>query len=249
MSRRLAFALFMFAAFSLLAPSVRAHPQEEGIPPHLLPQDDGEFFLEGLEALGCVRANSSQIEQVTRGNRKKSEFLAACSNATGGSAWCNQLVRPNPSSVNTFRCTYGSELPHQLIHPDESTWKHAFAAVNIIKDLTGRGMKVCQIYNWWRPEPYNNNVGGAAGRHPYGTSVDVRFCSNSDANKAFSELCKMRRAGRLRAIGHYGSSALHLGIGDRVANTWGKSCPSRSTLLGLGESGQPLRQSRLDLGL
>lgn len=51
------------------------------------------------------------------------------------------------------------------------------------------------------------------------------ICNNSEANKIFNELCKMRRQGRLRAIGHYGSASLHIGVGDRVANTWRKSCP------------------------
>ena len=81
------------------------------------------------------------------------------------------------------------------------------------------------IYNWWRPEPYNKNVGGSATRHPFGTSIDVRFRSKSIQNKAFSELCKMRKNGRVRAIGYYASTALHFGIGDARANTWGKACP------------------------
>jgi hypothetical protein len=42
--------------------------------------------------------------------------------------------------------------------------------------------------------------------------------------KAFSQLCKWRAQGRLRAVGYYGSTGLHFGIGDKTANTWGKSC-------------------------
>jgi len=180
---------------------------------------DDEIYL-----AGCLRASSSQKEYVTLGWTKKDEFLQQCAAKTGNSSWCAQLVRPNPSSKSTFGCTYGTSQPHNLIHPDEKTWKYPIAAVGIIKDLQAKGIKVSQIYNWWRPEPYNKNVGGAAGRHPYGTSVDVRFASNSEADRAFREMCKMRKAGRLRALGHYGSSSLHIGVGDKVANTWGKSC-------------------------
>lgn len=180
---------------------------------------DDELYL-----AGCLRASSSQKEYVTLGWTKKDEFLQQCASETGNSSWCAQLVRPNPSSKSTFGCTYGSSQPHNLIHPDEKTWKYPIAGVGIIKDLQAKGIKVSQIYNWWRPEPYNKNVGGAAGRHPYGTSIDVRFASSSEANRAFRELCKMRKAGRLRALGHYGSSSLHIGVGDKTANTWGKSC-------------------------
>lgn len=179
---------------------------------------------EEIQSLGCVKASSSQRSQVNLGLSKKDEFLQKCARETNNSFWCDQLVRPNPRSVNTFRCTYGSSQAHNLVHPDEKTWKYPIEGVKILQDLTAKGLKASQIYNWWRPEPYNKNVGGAAGRHPYGTSIDVRFASNSEANRAFRELCKMRSKKRLRAIGHYGSSSLHIGVGDRAANTWGRSC-------------------------
>lgn len=172
----------------------------------------------------CSKASTAQKEYVYLGWTKKDEFLQRCAAETNNSSWCSQVVRPNPSSASTFGCTYGVNQAHNLIHPDEGTWKYPIAGIRILQDLSAKGIKISQIYNWWRPEPYNKNVGGAAGRHPYGTSIDVRFGSNSEADRAFAELCKMRRAGRLRAIGHYGSSSLHLGVGDRTANTWGKSC-------------------------
>ena len=206
-------------------PADEAGSDSEDLVDHI--HDDvgvGDVINEELEALGCVKASSSQIQQVNLGLSKKEKFLQKCAAETNNSSWCTQVVRPNPSSVNTFRCTYGSSQAHNLIHPDESTWKYPIAGVKILKDLQAKGIKISHIYNWWRPQPYNKNVGGAAGRHPYGTSIDVRFGSSSEANRAFTELCKMRRAGRLRAIGHYGSASLHVGVGDRTANTWGKSC-------------------------
>lgn len=190
--------------------------------------DDGEpdlFDDSFVTPFACVKATSSQIAIVNQGNLKKETFLQQCAQATGGSQWCDQLVRPNPDSISTFRCTYGSGQVHQLIHPDQNTWKHAFNAVKLIEELEQKGFRIKIIYNWWRPEPYNKNVGGAAGRHPKGTSVDVRFVTNAQADQAFLELCKYRKQGRIRAIGHYGTNALHFGIGDSTGNTWGKSCP------------------------
>lgn len=178
-----------------------------------------------ISELGCKKASSQQIFQVNLGNEKKDQFIDTCIRETGSSYWCGQLIHPNWNSANTFRCTYGAGQIHQLVHPSENLWRNPIAAVKIIQELTSKGIKVCEIYNWWRPEPYNKNVGGAAGRHPYGTSVDVRFCSNSEADRAFLELCKIRKQGRIRAIGHYGSASLHIGVGDKLANTWGRSCP------------------------
>lgn len=188
--------------------------------------EDVELYGEGLVSpLGCGKATASQLKRIQEGNRLKNEILQQCSRETGGSNWCSQIIRPNPASLNIFRCTYGQSVPHQLINPSRQTWKHAINAVRLIQELEQKGFRIKLIYNWWRPEPYNKNVGGAAGRHPTGTSVDVRFVSNDQADRAFLELCKFRKQGRIRAIGHYGTSALHFGVGDAVGNTWGKSCP------------------------
>lgn len=178
-----------------------------------------------IRGLGCIRANKVQIEVVNAGAQSLTKFLSQCSASTNGSPWCNELIRPNPQSHPMFDCTYSVEQAHLMIHPDEMTWKYAFKAVQLIEELQNLGIRACTIYNWWRPEPYNANVGGAKGRHPFGTSIDVRFCTMNDMERAFSQLCQWRRQGRLRAIGYYGSTALHFGIGDRTANTWGKSCP------------------------
>ncbi len=190
-------------------------------------EDDLEFIFNDnnlSEKSSCAKASAAQIAVVNQGNEKKEKFFDTCLKATNNSPWCDQLLRPNPSSKSTFQCTYGASQVHQLIHPDENTWQNAYEAVNIVEELIDKNICVSLIYNWWRPEPYNKNVGGAAGRHPHGTSVDVRFCKKSDQSAAFKELCKMRKQGRLRAIGYYSSTALHFGIGDSAANTWGKSC-------------------------
>lgn len=189
------------------------------------PDDTGEGGDELLPPRSCRAATAAQKATVNRGNAKASAFLQRCLAATGSSPWCEQVMRPNPASRATFDCTYGPQQPHQLIHPDESTWTNAVKAVQLVQDLERLGVRVDHIYNWWRPEPYNANVGGAKGRHPLGTSVDVRFATFDDMEKAHRLLCDFRRRGRLRALGYYGTTGLHLGVGDTKANTWGKGCP------------------------
>lgn len=188
-------------------------------------EDDNESEPGLLEELAaCQRASSSQISVVDQGAAKIGRFLDKCYQETGSKKWCDEVSRPNPSSSNAFHCTYSTQQAHIFVHPDENTWQYAIEAVKIVKDLVSQGVNVSTIYNWWRPEPYNRNVGGAAGRHPYGTSVDVRFADKTNQNKAQKLLCKMRSQGRMRALGYYSGTGLHLGIGDKTANTWGKSC-------------------------
>ncbi len=189
-------------------------------------EDDLELEEGYLEQQGtCMKAAMNQVVAVDLGFSKLDTFLNYCRIKSNQSAWCDQVARPNPDSHRTFDCTYSPAQPHFLIHPDESTWVYAVQAVELIKELEAKQIKVCSIYNWWRPEPYNKNVGGAAGRHPFGTAVDVRFCTKSDQARAHKQLCIERKNGRLRALGYYSGTALHLGVGDKVANTWGKSCP------------------------
>lgn len=190
-------------------------------------QDDMELLPEEMmfSIRGCKAATTAQLATVNSGNAKRTQFQDECVKTTGSSTFCLQVERPNPSSKSVFACTYGTSQVHRLIHPTTSTWKNATKAIVLLKRLSASGICVSQIYNWWRPEPYNANVGGAAGRHPFGTSVDVRFCTNSDAIKAFDKLCTYRKAGELRALGYYGSTGVHIGVGDNTANTWGRSCP------------------------
>lgn len=189
-------------------------------------EDDLESEVDflSIQSNGCKHATASQIAAVNQGVTKLNQFLSRCYSETGSKKWCDQVARPNPSSHSTFDCTYSAAQPHVFVHPAEETWAHAIGAVKLVLDLERKGVGVSTIYNWWRPEPYNVNVGGAAGRHPYGTSVDVRFASKTEQNKAHKELCAYRKQGRLRALGYYSGTGLHLGVGDKVANTWGKSC-------------------------
>ncbi|MGE4133662.1 MAG: hypothetical protein AB7F86_18640 [Bdellovibrionales bacterium] len=188
-------------------------------------EDQEEYWDFFQFAPKCQKASKSQKAVIDRGNRLAQEFLAKCIASTGSEYWCQQITRPNPASLSIFQCTYGQTQIHQLINPDKNTWANAFRAVQLVQTLQNQGIKPCLIYNWWRPEPYNKNVGGAPGRHPQGTSVDVRFCSMPEMESAFSTLCSWRASGQLRALGYYGTTGLHLGVGDKVPNTWGKDCP------------------------
>jgi hypothetical protein len=207
------------------AEEIRAH-EEMMAQDEELYQDDFELLPEEfvMDMKGCTKASSSQLATVNKGNARRTEFQNACMRATGSSTYCAQVERPNPASKSIFACTYGASQVHRLIHPSSSTWKNATKAIQLLQKLSAKGICISQIYNWWRPEPYNANVGGAAGRHPLGTSVDVRFCTNSDAIKGFDELCKYRKAGEVRALGYYGSTGVHIGVGDNTANTWGRTC-------------------------
>lgn len=189
-------------------------------------EDDFESEPDWATTLSaCRRATAAQIAQVNLGLSKRTQFLNRCYNETGSKKWCDQVARPNPDSSNTFDCTYSEKQAHIFVHPQESTWQYAIGAVKLVQELEKKGIPVATIYNWWRPEPYNANVGGAAGRHPFGTSVDVRFPTKTAQNLAHAQLCKFRKAGRMRALGYYGGTGLHFGMGDRTANTWGKACP------------------------
>ncbi len=188
-------------------------------------QDDFESDPILEENKGCIQATADQRSYVDSGTLKLNQFLSLCYQETGSKKWCDQVARPNPDSSRTFDCTYSPSQTHVLIHPNESTWVHAIGAVKLVQALEQKNIKVETIYNWWRPEPYNKNVGGAAGRHPFGTSVDVRFLNKSEQNKAHSALCAFRKQGHLRALGYYSGTGLHFGMGDKTANTWGKACP------------------------
>lgn len=188
-------------------------------------QDDDESNPDQTKIKSCIRANDQQLTQVNSGANKLKQFLKKCYTETGSKKWCDQVARPNPDSHSVFDCTYSHEQIHAFIHPDEKKWVYAIDAVKLVIELESKGVQIFNIYNWWRPEPYNTNVGGAAGRHPAGTSVDVRFMTKADQNKAHTQLCKWRSQGRLRALGYYSGTGLHLGIGDVNANTWGRACP------------------------
>jgi hypothetical protein len=213
-------------AMFLILISAKSLAHDHNTPEGLAQIEAHEFELLQFEQVerGCQKASSSQVSKVNQGNAQHTAFKDKCLKATANAQLCSEVERPNPESKSVFTCTYGAAQPNLLIHPSASTWKNAYKAIQLIDKLKAKGLCVKQIYNWWRPEPYNQNVGGASGRHPFGTSVDVRFCTNKDATRAFDELCKYRSRGEVRALGYYGSTGVHIGVGDSSANTWGREC-------------------------
>src|SRR5688572_17451476 len=75
-----------------------------------------------LQPLSCTRATREQIREINSGLLMIDEFLTGCYAYNSNSPWCDQLVRPNPESIDIFHCTYGTNQPHRLIHPDRNTW-------------------------------------------------------------------------------------------------------------------------------
>src|SRR4051812_18227516 len=55
---------------------------------------------------GCTKATAAQLADVNAGNAKAAAFLKRCQEETGNSPWCDQLMRPNPESKESFFCTY-----------------------------------------------------------------------------------------------------------------------------------------------
>lgn len=230
MLKSFALGALVFISFSITAFSNENFDSREESLPFFENEFDHEheedIFGELINPFACIKATKEQITVVNQGNAVADAFLKACYQATANSHWCKDLMRtdPHPTNRQIFSCTYGYSQPYRLIHPGTSTWKNAFQGVNLIRELEAKGISVIQIYNWWRPEPYNKNIGGAPTRHPYGTAVDVQFSTMNDMEKAHKILCGWRAQGRLRALGYYGTRELHFGINDSIPNTWGKSC-------------------------
>jgi|GEM_PF-1246562 len=162
------------------------------------------------------RATSDQIQTVFTGVNRKDVFLKACLENTQRPDYCQQVMRPNPNSRSIFQCTYPASIPWIFI-PSPKTWFYAFQVIRWLDEMESEGIKVSLIYNWWRPEPYNKNVGGDPHRHPFGTAIDVFFPTKIDQLNAFRFLCQLERSSFIGALGFYGSSSLHIGIGDPLS--------------------------------
>ena len=176
-------------------------------------------------------ASADQKQKVLSGIELQNSFLAACKSFGVQDQWCDQLMRPNPNpeEFKTFSWTYGSAIPlHIFIDPDQTTWKNAFRGAIFVQKLEQSGININQIVNWWRPEPYNRNVCGAPGRHPFATSIDVEFKTLSDTRRARKKLCQWFDSAQINSLGYYGNEKVHIGVGDilgpGMGETWGKVC-------------------------
>lgn len=153
-----------------------------------------------------------------------SKFVRTCLEKGVLQRFCLNMTRPNriAESVEAFKCTYPGK-PHALIPPDESEWEFGIKAALILQKVS-RENKICveEIYNWYRPEPYNSNVKGRPGRHPNATAIDVKFCTPKDAKAAFKALCEMYREKEIWALGTYPAGIeIHIGVMPEQNATWG----------------------------
>lgn len=137
------------------------------------------------------------------------------------------MTHPNNKSEMEFRCTYPDAKTHVLIPPDPTKWELSFRGALELQKIEAAGVCVKEIYNYDRPEPYNNNVQGAPGRHPYGTAIDIEFCTKADARKAVQAFCKQRTPGdvEIKSVGTYSSGIrIHLGNVKPRRGDWGGGC-------------------------
>ena len=181
-----------------------------------------------VQSKSCIQATEADLDLVLAGQEKLEFFLEQCRWATGGSPHCEDVIRPNPRSTPFFECTFPKGTEKIFIHPDESTWENAFVAIRLIGEMEANGIGVKHIYNWWRPVPYNENVGGEPDRHPFGTSVDVLFTSRDDQVLAHEYLCEEQAKGLIKALGFYWVAerpSIHIGVKDSPEKVnWGRAC-------------------------
>lgn len=162
----------------------------------------------------------------TKGKRPqgdRSGFISSCTSRGVSRKTCTEMTRPNPLEEARFACTYGKSAPHELV-PPKTKWDQAIKLAKVYESLRAQGVCTDEVYNWWRPEPYNRNVEGAKARHPNATCIDVRFCSVADAKKALRALCKLRSQGKITSVGYYGATGVHIGM-DPQDGSWGGACP------------------------
>jgi hypothetical protein len=128
------------------------------------------------------------------------------------------MTFPNTASADTFFDVYSSSTPFILM-PNRSTWNRGVQLLSVAQSMSKFG-KICEIRNWYRPEPYNSAVGGAgSSRHLDGSAIDIEFCSVTEKNKALQAALSMRRRfGTPPGVGVYGreSKVIHIDLTNRI---------------------------------
>lgn len=200
---------------------------EEVYPSAPLGLNEVRYDAKTCESGGMVKAGPLETPNQAEQLRLRSEFLTDCAAEGIHPSLCENLTHPNNNSKMEFRCTFPSFTQHVLLPNNRSLWTNGFQGAKAFQEaLEEQGLEpnqgACpQIYNYYRPEPYNANVGGAAGRHPNGTAVDVEFCTKEEAQKALNKFAKMRMEKRINSIGIYSSGIrIHIGFGTEKGNTW-----------------------------
>lgn len=104
--------------------------------------------------------------------------------------------------------------------PPQACWPHGLACLTIAEAVRERiGNKPLLVANWYRPEPYNRAVGGAAGGdHLTATAIDIQFIGSSAEVRMYREkvvpyLEGLYRSGDYLSLGLYADhKRIHIGV-------------------------------------
>lgn len=147
----------------------------------------------------------------------QSNFISTCLSRGIREQFCRQITSPNTDSIGTFRQVYGNK-PFVLM-PSQDRWETGLHLLTIAESLAEYG-KICEIRNWYRPEPYNRAVSGAKGsQHLSAGAIDIEFCSVAEKNNALKAALAMRQKyGSPPGVGVYGEGSLviHIDMSNRI---------------------------------
>lgn len=147
----------------------------------------------------------------------QSTFINTCLARGIREQFCRQITSPNTNSARTFGSVYGSQ-PFVLM-PPQDRWETGLHLLTIAESLSEHA-QICQIRNWYRPEPYNRAVSGARGsQHLSAGAIDIEFCSVADKNRALRAALAMRQRFQTPpGVGVYGEGSLviHIDMSNRI---------------------------------
>ncbi len=147
----------------------------------------------------------------------QNNFIKMCLARGIREQFCKQITSPNTKSIGTFRQVYGDQ-PFVLM-PNTDRWETGLQLLTIAESLAEFG-EICEIRNWYRPEPYNRSVGGArSSQHLSAGAIDIEFCTVQDKNRALlAALATRQKFKTPPGIGVYGegSKTLHFDFANRL---------------------------------
>ena len=167
---------------------------------------------------GGTSSTSSVQPSPLHSPRLANDFTSFCISQGLENNLCRQMTYPNTASANAFYNVYPRSNSFILM-PNRSTWNRGVQLLSVAQNMSKFG-KICEIRNWYRPEPYNSAVGGAgSSRHLDGSAIDIEFCSVTEKNKALQAALSMRRRfGAPPGVGVYGreSKVIHIDLTNRI---------------------------------
>lgn len=182
----------------------------------------GTFIFSGSSAMAIsetgqsLRARSTTVPAM-HSPYVQADFIKTCMARGVQQELCTQMTSPNSQSKGIFRKVYGSQ-PFILM-PPQNRWDEGIHLLTIAQSLAAYG-NICEIRNWYRPEPYNRAVDGAkSSQHLSAGAIDIQFCTVADKNKALQAALAMRQQHKSPAgVGAYGegSLVLHIDMSDRI---------------------------------